>query len=613
MSKPQPLPKLDLDFFETVLLFNALTDQEYLSSIISYVDPSLFNDKSIGKVMGRLAEFFSERGTVPTLTEIKTRLSSEEDRKALADVKPKLSQIEGPFNKDELVSNTEKFLKERFVYKTIINVAEKFSDSSFKLEEALVDFEKAYNISLSENLGLWYFDDIDEHIKELIAVYKPMPTGWKFLDDRIEGGLFPKTLTIFAGQVNVGKSIVLGNIAANMLLANKNVLLVSLEMSEFMYAKRISAQLSQIPHNDLKTYTEELKEQIKHIEKNVNSRLVIKEYPPKTVTVRQIASYVKKIKHKGFVPDIIVIDYINLIQPVSKGLNSYESVKEIAEQLRALSFEYNIPVVSATQLNRCLSSSSPVNMADGTIKPLSEIKIGDSLASFDFDTNQSQAVEVRHVYPELEQECFEITLEDGRSITCSVNHMFATPRGNISIEHGLTQGDLLYVISASDAPRRSMITSIKSVGVKKTIDIQVSKNNLFVANGIVTHNCGFNTTSPGMENISECIEINQMVTLRDGTTKKIKDVLFGDQVTANDEFKTVTQVHHIKNKPCYRIKLKSGKEIIVSEKHQFPTKRGRLSIESGLKIGDKLNSIKKLSFKERFKSACIKFIKELTK
>lgn len=360
MSKNQPLVKLDLDYFETILLFNALGDQEYLSSIIGYIDPSLFNDKNIGKVVGRLSEFFLERGSVPTLTEIKARLSSEEDRKALNEVKPKLSQIEGPFNKDELLQNTEKFLKERFVYKTILNVAEKFSDQSFKLEEALVEFEKAYNISLKDNLGHWYFEDIDKHVQDLVAIYKPIPTGWKFFDDKTEGGLFPKTLVVFAGQVNVGKSIVLGNVATNMLLANKNVLLISLEMSEFMYSKRISSQLTQIPHGDLKTYTQELKEQVEHIKRNVQGNLIVKEFPPKSVTVRHIDSYITKLKHKGFVPDIIVIDYVNLIHPIAKNLNSYESVKEICEHLRGLAFKYDIPIVSATQLNRgAFNTASP--------------------------------------------------------------------------------------------------------------------------------------------------------------------------------------------------------------------------------------------------------------
>lgn len=360
MSKAQTSTKLDLDFFESILLYNALGDTEYLSSVISYIEPSFFNDKNIGRVVGSISQFFNERGTVPTLTEIKARLTSEEDKKALADVKVKLTALQGPFNKDELISNTEKFLKERFIYKTILNVAEKFSDQSFSIEDALGDFEKAYNITLKENLGHWYFEDIEKHVKDLVAIYNPIPTGWKFFDDKTEGGLFPKTLTVFAGQVNVGKSIVLGNIATNMLLADKNVLLISLEMSEFMYTKRISTQLTQIPHNDLKTFTEELKEQVKHIQRNINGKLIVKEYPPKTVTVRQIDGYITKLQHKGFKPDIVVIDYINLIQPISKNLNSYEYVKEIAEQLRALAFKYKIPFVSATQLNRgAFNTASP--------------------------------------------------------------------------------------------------------------------------------------------------------------------------------------------------------------------------------------------------------------
>lgn len=360
MIKQKCNKALDLDFFEIVLLFNALTNQEYLSSVVSHLDVSLFNDKNIAKVVEKITNFFVERGTLPSLTELKARLATEEEQKALQIVKDKLSQIDATFNHEELVENTEKFLKERLIYKTILDVADKFSTQSFKLEDTLIEFEKAYNINLTENLGHWYFEDLDKHIRDLTIVHNPIPTGWKFIDDKIEGGLFPKTLTVFAGQVNVGKSIVLGNLATNMLMADKNVLLISLEMSEFMYSKRISTQLTQIPHNDLKLFPAELIKQVNNIRNKLASKLVIKEYPPKTVTARHIDSYITKLIHKGFKPDLIVIDYINLIHPVQKNLNSYESVKEIAEHLRALAFKYNLPIVSATQLNRgSFNTSSP--------------------------------------------------------------------------------------------------------------------------------------------------------------------------------------------------------------------------------------------------------------
>jgi hypothetical protein len=135
------------------------------------------------------------------------------------------------------------------------------------------------------------------------------------------------------------------------------------------------------------------------------------------------------------------------------------------------------------------------------------------------------------------------------------------------------------------------IKEIKKVGKKKTIDIQVSKNNLFIANNILTHNSSFNTSSPGMESVAECIEINQTITLKNGTVKKIGDVKLGDQICANDGFKTVTHIFPKKIKQCYKITLKSGKEIIVSGEHKFPTPRGRISIVAGLRIRDRLNSI----------------------
>lgn len=351
---------LDLDYYENIILFNSLLSQEYLSSIIEYADPAYFNDKSIKTIFKAIAQFFTERGTVPTTTELKTRLITEDEKKSFNEVIAQFKEIDTKFNKEELLANTERFLKERCLYKTIVDTAEKYAQGKADPAEILQQFEKAYGITLSEDMGHWYFEEVDEHIKELTKVYNPIPTGWRFLDEKLEGGLFPKTLTCLVGQVNIGKSIFLGNIAANMVLKNENVLLISLEMSEFMYSKRISAQLTQIPHNSLKLYTDELKQQVKDIESRLESKLVVKEYAPKTITTRHIDSYITKLTHKGFKPSVIVIDYINLLKPITKNLNSYESVKETAEQLRALSFKYNIPIVTASQLNRgAFNTSSP--------------------------------------------------------------------------------------------------------------------------------------------------------------------------------------------------------------------------------------------------------------
>jgi replicative DNA helicase len=351
-NKTEEPAKLDLDFYENVILLNCLVNQEYLASVIEHITPALFNDKKISTIIKSVVTFFNERGLPPTLTEIKAKLTTDTEKQAYNEIAVKLKQLDIKYNKDELIANTERFLKERNLCNTIIETSEKYSQGKIDIQDTLIQFEKIYNISLVEDLGHWYFEHIEKHIRDLTAIYNPIPTGWKFLDERLEGGLYPKTLTCLVGQVNVGKSIFLGNIAGNMVLNNRNTLLISLEMSEFMYAKRVSAQLTQIPHNQLTTYTDELKQQVIHIQKQLESKLVIKEYPPKTITVRHIDSYMTKLSHKGFKPEVVVIDYINLLKPTSKNLNSYSEVKEIAEQLRALSFKYNIPFVTASQINR---------------------------------------------------------------------------------------------------------------------------------------------------------------------------------------------------------------------------------------------------------------------
>lgn len=131
------------------------------------------------------------------------------------------------------------------------------------------------------------------------------------------------------------------------------------------------------------------------------------------------------------------------------------------------------------------------------------------------------------------------------------------------------------------------IVQIEEIGYSDAIDIEVSGNHLFYANDILTHN---SSTDIGLEDTSECIYIKELVTLIDGTKKEIQNIVPGDQILSQDDYKTVMFVHHKKPKECVKIKLKSGKSIIVSKDHVFPTKNGRKCINTGLNVGDILNT-----------------------
>jgi replicative DNA helicase len=352
MSKSLPL---DLEFFEKILIYNALFDRVYLESVINYIKPSFFKDKNIKNVFESLYSYYTEYKTVPNVTELKTHLIEQEKRDALKSVILSIQSLDKNYNKDILLKNTERFLKEKAVLNTVIKTHLNVQSGEVDTSKILKDFEEACNISIVDSLGFDYLESIDQHCEDLQKVFNVIPTGWKWLDDKLGGGLMAegRALYVFFGTTNVGKSIFLGNIATNLLSQNKTVVLISLEMPEQIYAKRISAQLSKIPFKDLSLQVNPLKTYLNEYKiKNKSAKLIIKEFPPKTVNPLNIKTYIEKLQKNGIEPDAIIIDYLNLLAPVTKGVNSYESIKEITEYTRALSYHFNCPVISATQANR---------------------------------------------------------------------------------------------------------------------------------------------------------------------------------------------------------------------------------------------------------------------
>jgi len=347
--------KLDNDFYETVVIYNMLTDEAYLASVLDFIDTRFFTNKNIGKIVNLITEFFVKNSSPPTITEIKSYLVTDELKQSFKKIVSTFTDIDKNFNKEELYNNTERFLKEKAVYNTLLEVVEdQSSDSDVDTSNILEKFEKACNISLSLDVGLDYFNDVEKHITDLTVLDKTIPSTWPWLDEKLAGGFLEngRALYVFAGETNVGKSIFLGNIATNIASQGKTVLVVSLEMSELVYAKRFSSNITQIPIGHLHVQTDELRSAVKQY-KNSHSdaRIIIKEFPPNAITSSQLKGFVKKLVNRGIKIDAIVVDYINLLN-ASVGTNSYERIKHATEQLRAMTYHFNCPIITATQLNR---------------------------------------------------------------------------------------------------------------------------------------------------------------------------------------------------------------------------------------------------------------------
>tara|TARA_R100000700_G_C3161935_1_gene137812 strand:+ start:187 stop:1494 length:1308 start_codon:yes stop_codon:yes gene_type:complete len=341
--------KLDLDYFENVLMYKSLTDGTYLASIADFVQPDYFKNKAIASIFGIIKDFSENRNKLPTVTEIKSYLVSDEQKSSFKELVQSFNDIDKNLDRDELYDNTEQFLKEKAVYHTMLGVAEDVSSGKVDTSDVLDKFEKSCNISLVTDLGLDLYTNIDTLIDDINSVERHIPSKWEWLDNNLGGGFLEagKSLYVFAGETNIGKSIFLGNIAHNIAHEGKNVLLVTLEMSELLYARRICTNVTKVPMKELAGNTPAIKQAISE----EKGKIFIKEFPPSTITPNQLKGFIKKFQEQGIELDAIVLDYLNLMHS-TMGNNSYERIKHVTEQVRAMSYLFNCPIISATQLNR---------------------------------------------------------------------------------------------------------------------------------------------------------------------------------------------------------------------------------------------------------------------
>ena len=199
------------------------------------------------------------------------------------------------------------------------------------------------------DLGLNLYDNVQLLIDDINSVERHIPSNWEWLDNCLGGGFLEagKSLYVFAGETNIGKSIFLGNIAHNIAKQGKNVLLITLEMSELLYARRICTNVTKIPMKEMKQNSSTIREALK----DEKGKIFIKEFPPATITPNQLKAFINKFQDNGIKLDAIVLDYLNLMH-CTIGNNSYERIKHVTEQVRAMSYTFNCPIISATQLNR---------------------------------------------------------------------------------------------------------------------------------------------------------------------------------------------------------------------------------------------------------------------
>jgi len=369
--------KIDLNQYEKIIAYKAMTDASYLTAISDYVKAEYFEDVRIAKLFEIITDFYEKRNKLPTITEIKSYLTTDALKEQFKELVKSFSDIDKGLDKDELFQNTEEFLKERATWCRIVEIVDNAEEKIKNPQEVLEAFDEICKISLDTEMGIEIHKDINLVIEDILRADKKISTGWNWVDESLGGGMdaHGKALYMFAGQANIGKSIVLGNLATNIAKQNKTVLLISLEMSEMLYAKRLLSNITKIPMKDFVSASFTLAEALEENRKKYpKGKVFIKEFPPSSVTPKQISSFVKKMIDAGETIDAIVIDYLSLLHS-TVGANSYERVKYLCEQVRAMSYTFKCPVISASQIGR-----SGMNAGNPGMETLSE-SIGTAMVS----------------------------------------------------------------------------------------------------------------------------------------------------------------------------------------------------------------------------------------
>ena len=358
---------------EPIIFKLGVSNSRYASLLLDYFEEDWFEDSVLGTVMDTVVKkMYGEKNKLPkpaTVELLASKMFSNRDdhTQIVSKVKSALNLNTEEYDLEWIDEQMINYLKQAGLYTTVTSSLDEM-EKEHKVT-CLEKLEKISNMSFNEHLGLNYIEDIDEHIDELLNPESRVSTGWNSLDEVTSGGYNSdgKNLIIFMAEAGMGKSLMLSNSAANYLKKDKFVIIISLEMSEFVYGKRVGAHLSNIDINNLEMNADRLKSDISDLKlKHPDAMLVIKEFPPESISTAHIKNYIDSLVRKhDRKPDAILVDYVNLLLPndnSSSGDNTYVKVGKVSKDLRALSYHFECPVVSATQVNRGAYDSTEIGM-----------------------------------------------------------------------------------------------------------------------------------------------------------------------------------------------------------------------------------------------------------
>ncbi len=364
-----------MEITELIILKNLIHNDEYCRKAMPFIQNEYFVDEKNKVLFNAIYEHVDRYNIAPSTTTLTVNVDemqiSDMTHKECLETISVMNELED-VSSDWLVDTTEKWCKDRALYLAImesiqiIDGNDKTQDKG-SLPKILSD---ALAVSFDNNIGHDFIEDFESRFEFYQRVEERIPFHLDLFNKITKGGLVNKSLNIALAGTGVGKSLFMCDVAANHLMMGKNVLYITLEMSEEKIAERIDANLLNIPISQVESMPKDLFEKkIEKLRQKTTGKLIVKEYPTASANANHFRHLIQELAlKKNFVPDIIYIDYLNICSSsrIKQGgsVNSYTYIKSIAEELRGLAVENNLPIVSATQTTRSGYTNSDVGLED---------------------------------------------------------------------------------------------------------------------------------------------------------------------------------------------------------------------------------------------------------
>ena len=364
-----------MDKVEILILRNLLYNEDYLRKVIPFIKADYYEDSNQRIIFEEINNFVQEYNQPATKEVLCIEVEKRQDINdtTFTEITKLISYLDDvPTDHDWLVDTTEKWCRDRAIYLALMeSIALADGKDKDKDRDAIPSIlSDALAVSFDAHVGHDYLLDYEARYESYHRKEDLIPFDLEYFNKITKGGLPNKTLNIALAGTGVGKSLFMCHVASSALLSGKNVLYITAEMAEEKIAERIDANLLNVPIQELTDLPKVMfEDKVTKLANRTQGSLIIKEYPTATAHAGHFRSLLNELAlKKSFRPDIIFIDYLNICASeryrAGSNVNSYTVVKAIAEELRGLACEANVPIVSATQTTRSGYGSSDVELTD---------------------------------------------------------------------------------------------------------------------------------------------------------------------------------------------------------------------------------------------------------